>query len=166
MRIKSILAVSILVLSLLFSSCSQNQQTESTKQIVSSLETVNVAQFKELKNRYKDKVILVNFFASWCPPCNQETPGFVRVYNKLKDKGFIILAFSIDDNVDDAVKFVNKYGITYPVYHADRSLEAYFNVSTIPTSVFYKKGGTLYNLHVGYIDEKDLENYILDLLNK
>ncbi|MGA1862989.1 TlpA disulfide reductase family protein [Deferribacter thermophilus] len=161
---RKILGIFILILAFAFIvSCSKTEQS-SNKKIVSSLEELNLVQFKQLKNQHAGKVILVNFFASWCPPCNEETPGFVKVYNKLKDKGFVIIGLSIDDNIDDAVNFVNKYGITYPVYHADRGLESYFNIRTIPTNIFYDKKGNLYNLHVGAIDEKNLEKYIESLL--
>ncbi|KAA0258559.1 redoxin domain-containing protein [Deferribacter autotrophicus] len=157
----------ILIVFLTFFGCNQNNnQATSTSQKITELKNINVAEFKKLKEQYSDKVILVNFFASWCPPCRQETPGFIKVYNKLKDSGFVILGFSIDDNIADAIKFVNEIGITYPVFHADRSLESYFNINTIPTSIFYIKGGKLYNLHVGYIDDKTLENYVKELLSK
>ncbi|MGA1845640.1 redoxin domain-containing protein [Deferribacter abyssi] len=157
----------ILFAFLVFFGCNQNtKQTTSTSEEITELKNINVAEFKKLKEQYKDKVILINFFASWCPPCRQETPGFIKVYNKLKDTGFVILGFSIDDKISDAIKFVNEQGITYPVYHADRSLESYFNINTIPTSIFYLKGGKLYNLHVGFIDEKTLEKYVKELLTK
>jgi len=149
----------ILVTVLLFFvlSCSNN----SNKNINPSeiIPQMSIAKYEEVKEQYKGKVILVNFFASWCPPCKAEIPDFIKVYNKHKDK-FVIIGISIDDDVQKGAEFVVDKGIPYPTFHAERALEAKMNVSSIPTNIFYKPDGTLFNFYVGSLTEDFLESVI------
>ncbi|MCX8084964.1 MAG: TlpA family protein disulfide reductase [Calditerrivibrio sp.] len=120
------------------------------------LKDVGVSEYEQILKEHKGKVILVNFFASWCPPCKAETPDFVATYEKLKDKNFVIIGFSIDDDINKARRFVADYKITYPVYHAKRELEQKMGVSSIPTNIFYTKDGALYQAMVGAISAEML----------
>ncbi|MGB9730625.1 MULTISPECIES: TlpA family protein disulfide reductase [Calditerrivibrio] len=129
------------------------------------LKDVGISEFDQILQEHKGKVILVNFFASWCPPCKAETPEFVETYNKLKDKNFVIIAFSIDDDIQKARQFVADYKITYPVYHAKRELEQKMGVSSIPTNIFYDKNGNLHQAMVGAITADFLIN-TYETLNK
>ncbi len=63
---------------------------------------------------YKGKVILVNFWATWCPPCKVELPGFLDLYAEYKDKGFVILGISGDDDPETLRKFAAEWKITVP----------------------------------------------------
>ncbi|UOD33860.1 TlpA family protein disulfide reductase [Deferribacteraceae bacterium V6Fe1] len=120
---------------------------------------MSIAKYEEVKAQYKGKVVLVNFFASWCPPCKAEIPDFIKVYNKHKDK-FVIIGISIDDDVQKGAEFVVDKGIPYPTFHAERALEAKMNISSIPTNIFYKPDGTLFNFYVGALTEDFLESVI------
>lgn len=123
------------------------------------LPEMSISKYEEVKAQYKGKVILVNFFASWCPPCKAEIPDFIKVYNKYKDK-FVIIGISIDDDVQKGAEFVIDKGIPYPTFHAERALKAKMNVSSIPTNIFYKPDGTLFNFYVGQLSEDLLESLI------
>jgi thiol-disulfide isomerase/thioredoxin len=126
---------------------------------------MSIAKYEEVKSQYKGKVILVNFFASWCPPCKAEIPDFIKVYNKHKDK-FVIIGISIDDDLQKGAEFVVDKGIPYPTFHAERALEAKMNVSSIPTNIFYKPDGSLFNFYVGALSEDFLESVIERLTNE
>ena len=102
---------------------------------ITSIESIDKVGYDRLKEENKDKIILFNFFGSWCPPCKAETPYFIDVYEKYKDKNFLIVGLSVDPIKEDAIEFVNKYGITYPVFLADRSLQDAFKIKNIPTTL-------------------------------
>src|SRR5262245_54057104 len=64
---------------------------------------------------YKGKVILVNFWATWCAPCKVEIPGFIELYDQYKDKGFVILGVSGDDDAETLRAFASEWKINYPL---------------------------------------------------
>lgn len=120
---------------------------------------MSIAKFEEVKKSYSGKVILVNFFASWCPPCKAEIPDFIKIYEKHKDN-FVIIGISVDDDLQKGANFVVDQKIPYPVYHAEKALEAKMNVSSIPVNIFYKPDGTLLNFYVGALNEDFVESVI------
>jgi len=122
-----------------------------------NIETVTKGFIEQLKEEYKGKTLIVNFFASWCPPCRGETPDFIEAYEKHKDENFVIVGLSVDKKPEDAVKFVDEYKITYPVYHADSALGSEMNINTIPTSIIYKPDGKLFDIVVGPLTSKELD---------
>ncbi|MCA1927993.1 MAG: TlpA family protein disulfide reductase [Calditerrivibrio sp.] len=140
-----------------------NQFSDSNISNLPELKDLDVASFEKVLAENKGKVVLVNFFASWCPPCKAETPDFVATYNKFKDKDFVIIGISIDDDLSKAKQFIAEYKITYPTYHAKRELEEKMGVSSIPTNIFYTKDGTLYKGIVGAISADFLEKTIAEL---
>ena len=97
--------------------------------------------------------MLINFFGSWCAPCKAETPDFIEVYEKYKDKNFVIIGLAVDNNVNDAIEFVNNFGVTYPVFQANEELIKYFRVGPIPTSLLFDKNGKYMNQFIGYMDK-------------
>jgi cytochrome c biogenesis protein CcmG/thiol:disulfide interchange protein DsbE len=103
----------------------------------------------------KGQVVLVNAWATWCPPCVIEMPGFQRVYQDYKDQGFLILGVSRDQGDPAQVRaFLKEKGITYPVaMAADADLGGLTDVATLPTSFLIDREGkirhTVESLFVG-----------------
>ncbi len=98
-------------------------------------------------DNWNGQVIMVNFWATWCPPCRREMPAFIRLYEDYKDRGFVILGIAIDD--PQSVKdFVDPMGVTYPVLLGE---EAGINISTaygnrlgaLPFTVFIDRDGRM-----------------------
>ncbi|MBF0557652.1 MAG: TlpA family protein disulfide reductase [Nitrospirae bacterium] len=103
---------------------------------------------------YKGKVVMIEFFASWCPPCQMVAPEIKSAYERYKDKGFTVLAISIDEGPDagKAVSnFIKTYGISYPVALDDGTASRRYQVISIPTSFIIDKTGKLANKHIGLI---------------
>ncbi|MCK5665029.1 MAG: TlpA family protein disulfide reductase, partial [Thiotrichaceae bacterium] len=71
-------------------------------------------------SQWNDKVVLLNFWATWCPPCRREMPDFIEVYKQYKDKDFIVVGVGIDDN-DKIAQFVKKLGVNYPILVGGRT---------------------------------------------
>ena len=91
----------------------------------------------------KGKVVLVNFWATWCPPCRKEMPDLNALYQRFKDQGFVILAIS-DEEVDKVKPFIAERSITYPVMlDPGRKVNELFQVEGIPKSFVYDREGKL-----------------------
>jgi thiol-disulfide isomerase/thioredoxin len=146
----------VIIMILMFAlSCGKSEDAKTSADV--NIPSAGKGFVEKLKAEHAGKVLIVNFFASWCPPCRGETPDFVAAYEKHKDNGFVIVGLSVDKKLSDAAKFVSEYNITYPVYHADQALGAEMNIGTIPTSMIYKPDGKLFDIIVGPISAKELD---------
>ncbi len=98
-------------------------------------------------DQLRGKVVLLNFWASWCPPCRFEMPGFESVYEKQKDNNFVVIGVSMDNiGPADVNRFLAENHITYPVAMATGPIvEAYGNVDLLPTSFLIDKEGNIRN---------------------
>ena len=112
------------------------------------------------------KPAVINFFATWCPPCREEIPGFVEVYKKHKGKGFELIGISLDtDTRDEMPGFMMNNKVEYRVLFGDLdTARAYGGVSALPTTFFVGKDGKIKNVHVGYIDKVAFDKEVMKLL--
>jgi thiol-disulfide isomerase/thioredoxin len=99
----------------------------------------------------RGKVVLVNFWATWCAPCRMEMPSFQRVYDDLRDDGFVVLGIATDRGDGSAVRrFVSERDIRYPVARTTPEIDAAFGgIGTIPTSVLIDREGRIRHTVVG-----------------
>ena len=112
------------------------------------------------------KPAVINFFATWCPPCREEIPGFVEVYNKHKENGFELIGISLDtDTRGNLPGFLMSNKIGYRILYGDlATARAYGGVSSIPTTFFVGKDGEIKNVHIGYIDKDAFDKEVQKLL--
>jgi peroxiredoxin len=115
---------------------------------------------------YRGKVLLVNFWATWCAPCRIEIPWFIEFEKKYKDQGFAVLGVSMDEDGWDAVKpYLARAQINYRVLLGDDiTAQSYGGVESMPTSFVVDKEGKVASVHVGLINKSDYENEIKSLL--
>jgi len=106
----------------------------------------------------REKVVLVNVWATWCPPCVIEMPGFQDVYSEFRDQGFVVLGVSRDDgNAEKVRAFLREKEITYPVAMADAArLPWLAEVGTLPTSFLIGRDGTVRHRVEGFFAEATL----------
>jgi cytochrome c biogenesis protein CcmG/thiol:disulfide interchange protein DsbE len=115
---------------------------------------------------FKGKVVILDFWATWCGPCVMEVPHFVALYEQYKDKGFAMVGISVDRGGISAVKsFVEKYRVNYPVLMTDGQVEkAYGDITSIPTTFVIDSAGSIRRTYVGYRDKAVFEADIKTLL--
>lgn len=115
---------------------------------------------------FQGKVVLLNFWATWCVPCRQEIPGFVALQQQYGDKGLVIIGVSLDEQgVDVVKKFAKQFEVTYPVVMGNEKLIAdYGNIEAVPTTFVIDREGRIAGRHVGFADKAIFEEAIKPLL--
>jgi peroxiredoxin len=116
---------------------------------------------------YRGKVILLNFWATWCAPCRVEIPDFVEVYEEYKDQGLEILGvLNLDDpSPDDLRAFATQYNINYPVFRASDEFEAANGpIWGLPTTFLIDRQGTICTKHMGPMSKETVAREIKGLL--
>ncbi len=114
------------------------------------------------------QVVMVNFWASWCPPCVEEMPALNELYLAYRDKGFSVLGIALDAH-DDVETFIDPMDIDYPILIGDEQgltlSQAYGNrLGLLPFSVFVGRDGRIAHVHAGEIDFADAEAVLKPLL--
>jgi len=117
-----------------------------------------------LKN-YRGKVVLLDFWATWCGPCRLEIPGFVQLQNKYGSQGLKIVGVSMDDGPRPVRQFYQDFHMNYPVVMGtDKLGELYGGILGLPTSFLIGRDGRIYAKHVGLTDMGVFESEIKELL--
>jgi len=120
-------------------------------------QTLNLSQFE-------GQVLVLNFWATWCPPCRAEIPDFIDVYNEYKDKGLAMIGVSLDNmSEEELAPFVSDYGMTYPVaLGTGQMVDDYKPGRYIPATIIVDKKGRIRTRHVGVMDRETLESLFLE----
>lgn len=116
---------------------------------------------------FKGKVLLLTFFATWCPPCAEEIPVLVKLQDDLSEAGFSVIGMSVDQQGPAIVaNFVEKRGVNYPVLLAEAKTTSDFGgVYGIPVAFLVNKSGNVVKKYTGYVGHNTLEKDIRSLLN-
>lgn len=96
--------------------------------------------------------VVINFWASWCPPCRSEMPAMQRVYEEFKDQGLVILSINAanQDRMADAIEFAEQYGLTFPiVFDTGGRTTNDYKVRSLPTTFFVDRRGRIQEIIVG-----------------
>ena len=117
---------------------------------------------------YQGKIVLVNFWATWCPPCREELPSLKSLQEKYGDEGFSVLGVSIDKGGKKIVsRFVRKMEINYPVVLADSSLgKGFGGFFGVPASFLIDRSGTVVKSYTGYVSHEQFEEDIQKILKR
>ncbi len=129
-------------------------------------QTMDVNGLTSFLTRNKGKVVLVNFFATWCPPCREEIPALIKLNREYRERGVVIIGLSCDDTAARVEPLIKKMGVDYPVYLAAKDLIAAFRVSSIPHNAFYDRDGSLLLSEAGMADERTLKMVIDKLIGE
>ena len=115
----------------------------------------------------RGRVVMVNFWATWCAPCRQEMPHLNRLYEKYRGAGFVLLGVNVDDDTAKAAEVAAKLGVTFPVLlDTEKSVSKLYDVSTMPSTMIIDRDGKVRYVHRGYLAgyEDSYEKQIRELL--
>jgi thiol-disulfide isomerase/thioredoxin len=114
---------------------------------------------------YRGKVVLLDFWATWCGPCRIEIPEFVQMQQKYRDQGFAVLGVAMQDTPDSVSKFYQQFRLNYPVAMGNSQLAAlYGGIFGLPTSFMIGRDGHIYSQHSGTTGPDVFEEEIRQLL--
>jgi thiol-disulfide isomerase/thioredoxin len=116
---------------------------------------------------FKGKVVLVDFWATWCQPCKKEMPGYQKLLDLYGKHGFVVIGFKFDTMADqeDPVLFARRIGVRYPLAVASEDLRQKFGgIEGLPTTMLYDRRGVLRNRIVGFEYTSVIESHLKALL--
>jgi thiol-disulfide isomerase/thioredoxin len=125
----------------------------------------NLKGNKEALTDYLDKVVLVNNWATWCPPCKAEIPTLQEYYKVHKDEGLVIIGIEAGEPQAEVLDFVKGAGITYPIWiDLHNSALMAFGASGLPNSFVIDREGTVRLAWIGEINRETLEKYVTPII--
>lgn len=115
---------------------------------------------------FKGKVLLVNFWATWCPPCRKEIPSLIRLHQENSGKGFSVIGISMDKSAPDKVaKFVKKITVNYPIALGTNEIATSFGASgAIPSTFLVNASGMIVKRYPGYTTYEKMAKDLKELL--
>jgi peroxiredoxin len=173
--------ISIILCCLLMSSAqaAERQQPKLGHQLTATSEHLPAPDFtladmdkkKYSLKDYRGKVIMLNFWATWCPPCRREMPSMERLHQKLKGKDFVVLALNQMEDGDQVFTFTGDLGVdlTFPIlFDKDSSVSRAYGVMGLPTTYLIDKKGNVRFRAIGgrEFDHPEVEKQILKLMQE
>jgi peroxiredoxin len=141
---------------------------ESTGKVANLNFTIKDINGKDVAlSAFKGNVVLLDFWATWCPPCRKEIPGFIALYKTYKSRGFVVLGVSVDESTSDVKKFIKTFKMDYPVligHDRDDLKKAFAPMPGFPTSFVIARDGTICFQHTGFTPLEQFEQKIKALL--
>lgn len=114
---------------------------------------------------YAGEVVVVNFWATWCPPCKAEMPGINAFYERYQDEGLVVLAVNAKESEGLVRPFIEASGFTFPVLlDPAGSVVSQYQVRSFPTTIIIDRDGVVRHIQVGMISEAGLEEIVAPLL--
>ncbi|NTW08959.1 MAG: redoxin domain-containing protein [Anaerolineaceae bacterium] len=116
---------------------------------------------------YLGKVVLVNLWATWCPPCREEMPTLQKFYEKFRDQGFVLIAINQEETLEVVLPFVMEFGLTFPVWlDAQFVAQREFNTMSLPSSYVIDRHGRVRLMWIGGISIRNLEKYLPPIIKE
>ncbi len=109
-------------------------------------------------NSFQGKKVMVNIWASWCPPCKREMPSIEKLYKSVDTSKVAFVLLSLDDSFDEALRYVSSRKLNLPVYYPAENLPLLFNVQSIPNTFIFDESGKLVK-HVEGADDFNTASY-------
>lgn len=157
MKKRSVICISLLLL-LALSACQLKNDKHPEKGKSAADFTIHDLEGKTVMlSQFKGKVVMLNFWATWCPPCREEMPSMEALYRKFnKNPDFIMLAVSIDNDAETVREFVKKNNYTLPVFHdANKNAGSRYGITGVPDTFLIDRNGIIREKVIGPFDWMD-----------
>ena len=112
---------------------------------------------------FRGQIVVLNFWATWCPPCMAEIPDFVETFNEYRDKDVQFIGVS-DEDISTLKKFAADYNINYPILIDDKNIMAIWGIRAIPTTFILDRDGKIVFENIGMMTREQIRNAIEDVL--
>jgi thiol-disulfide isomerase/thioredoxin len=129
--------------------------------------SANEFVFKDMQGKeqrlsdYKGRWVLLNFWATWCPPCLEEIPDLVEMHNARKASDFAVIGIAMSSSRDSVISFSRQLEISYPIVLGDDKAAAQIGrIDALPTSYLYDPTGKLVSYQSGMLTREAIESYI------
>jgi len=168
-------ASTVSVLFILIAACNSKQPNETVKQTLSNKRTGSPAFNFTLKSTsgetvslsdFKGNVVIIDFWATWCPPCRMSTPALVKLNKKYRGKGVTILGVSLDEDKDEVAPYMEHANVEHIVLYSDSSIDKNYKIRSIPTFLVIDQEGNIKKRYNGFYPgmEREWESDIKELL--
>ncbi|MBK5193654.1 MAG: TlpA family protein disulfide reductase [Flavobacteriaceae bacterium] len=130
-----------------------------------SMNLINSEGEKVSMEEFRGKVIFMNIWATWCPPCIAEMPGVNKLYNDVNKEDIVFIMLSVDQDFQKAIDFNKKKGFDFEVYRVDGQMPQMYSTQSIPTTyvIDAKEKIALTHLGMGDYDTKEFKEFLQDL---
>jgi peroxiredoxin len=115
---------------------------------------------------YRGKVVLLDFWATWCPPCRKEIPGLIELYSAYKSRGLVVIGISMDESSSDVKRFAKQIKMNYPILMGagrEDDLGHAFGPLPLPTAFIIDRDGRICHKHDGFTPKEEYEREIAPL---
>jgi peroxiredoxin len=112
----------------------------------------------------RGKPVFMDFFATWCPPCNDEAPEVNAAYKEYAPKGLQVIGVDVEENAQKAKQFVDQHQLTYPAVVDTGTLSDLYSINGMPVGVFIDKNGVIRRIEVGQLSSAQLNADIKSIL--
>jgi len=109
---------------------------------------------------WRGRPVLINFWATWCGPCEVEMPAIQAAYDAHQEEGLVVLAIAVDDSAKNVQGFFERHGLTFQSLMDDGTVSSAYQVFGLPTSYFVGSDGVITAVHTGPLTEDEIEEYL------
>ncbi len=114
----------------------------------------------------RGKAVVLNFWASWCPPCRAEAPVLERAWRRYRDRGVVLVGLNVWDSREGALRFLREFDVSYPNGPANSSTPVEYGVTGIPETFFIRPDGTMARHWLGPLTDEQVGAFIEELLDQ
>jgi thiol-disulfide isomerase/thioredoxin len=123
-----------------------------------------IHDFKEIVETNKGKVLIINFWATWCAPCVKEFPGLMNLRKEFSEDDLTIIGISLDYSMRPVENFVKLNKVNFPIFLDDESIGSMLSIKSIPRTLIYNRAGEKILDHLGFISEESFRHVVERLL--
>ncbi len=138
----------------------------SASAMAQDIEKIGAQDLKRIIDSSKGRVLVINFWATWCAPCVKEFPGLMALRQEFPESDLNIVGISVDYNIRPVENFVKQHKVNFPIHLDDGSISTMLSVQSIPRTVIYNPAGEQILDHLGFISEESFRHIVERLLGK